>query len=141
MNHNDKYNPYINTGIMGPKHIPLNRKLPGEVGRTHNIRRSYQPAHVDENHLPSHDLRQRDKPNSLGQQVLNQSFDCKNGANPRMYDQYKQFEKGRRCNSLKNNNPYEAGNEFEDEKLYSKLETGDLKKKYKGPHKSKCIIT
>ena len=43
-----------------------------------------------------------------------------------MYDQYKQFEKGRRCNSLKNNNPYEAGNEFEDEKLYSKKETGDL---------------
>jgi len=43
-------NPYINTYVVQPKHIPLERKLPGETKKTMMISRTYVPAHVDEEH-------------------------------------------------------------------------------------------
>jgi len=50
LNHNDKMNPFINSYIVQPQHIPLERRLPGETKKANNIKRAYVPAHVDEEH-------------------------------------------------------------------------------------------
>jgi hypothetical protein len=74
LNHNHKFNKYDNSSLLEFQHLPLKRKLPGERDASHEIRRNYLPAHLDEDFLPSWDLRQKDRPGSIGQYLLDQRY-------------------------------------------------------------------
>lgn len=121
LNHNDKHNPFINSHVVQPRHLPLTRKLPGENKKAGNIQRTFAPAHQDEEFLPSHDVRQKDRPDTLGQFYLNQSFQ-----NPGQYESFQSQDFNRRAISIgnrkKNANPNVSGVDFEVERLYQPID-------------------
>lgn len=111
LNHNHKYHHTENPGLFESQHLPLQRKLPGERGGSHDIRRTYNPAHVDEDFLPSWDLRQKDRPGTIGQFLMDSS-------QVKSYDQFQEVEQARRARSV-HRDRYKTGVDNPEDALYT----------------------